>query len=433
MKSLYALFTAGLIFLQSACAPLSGSLYPPTATLPLPSPQPQPTATPVPTLLATKPAQAAPATPVPTLAASAFPSIYQLRMFTDQAGWAVSGYDGSLLHTQDGGTTWVRVTPPNTAQISGLFFQDAKQAWGSGMQATQPTADTGTLYRTSDGGQTWQAFPTPFRDATFQFMDVHTGVATADMGAAAGNLYFRLYLTLDGGQTWSLMHVKNPYGFNETLPPSMPEGTVHVTSGDSFEFQTPSILWFGGGGIAASQFADLYASRDAGQTWQHLQLPLPEQKAASGAPVIIDLPAFFTPQDGVFAARYEGQDSQTSDPFGSEYLATYITHDGGLNWTVNPNPLKGIGFSDQVDFVSMDDAYVACGDNLCATHDGGTTWQTISSNLHFQSGQDRLLSALDFVDVHTGWAVITQPDGSARLYKTTDGGMTWSEVQAHLN
>ncbi len=353
-------------------------------------------------------------------------------MFTTQAGWAVSGYDGSLLHTQDGGQTWIRVTPPDVAQISGLFFLDAQQAWGSGNQVTQPTADTGALYRTSDGGKTWQSFPTPFRDGVFQFVDDHIGVATADMGAATGNLYFRLYLTLDGGQTWSLMHIQNPYGFNETLPPSMPEGTIHVTSGDSFELQSPTTIWFGGGGIAASQAADLYASRDAGQTWQHLKLPLPEQKAGSGFPVMIDLPTFFTSQDGVFAARYEGQDSQASNSFGSEYLSIYSTHDGGITWAVNPNPLKDIGYSDRVDFVSMDDAFVACGEALCATHDGGKTWQTISSNLHFQSGQDRLLSALDFLDVHTGWAVISQPDGSARLYKTTDGGASWTSLEAHI-
>ncbi len=353
-------------------------------------------------------------------------------MFTPEAGWAVSGFDGSLLHTQDGGATWEKVTPADTTQISGLFFLDAQQAWGSGMQVTQPTADTGTLYRTSDGGKTWQTFPTPFRAGNFQFLDAKTGVAAADMGAATGNLYFRLYLTLDGGGTWSLMHVKNPYGFNETLPPSMPEGTIHVTSGDSFEFQSPSSIWFGGGGIAASQYADLYASRDAGQTWQHLQLPLPDQKAGSGFPVIVDLPTFFTPQDGVFAARYEGQDSQPASAFGSQYLATYTTRDGGLTWTVNPNPLKDIGYSDRVDFVSMEDAFVACGDSLCATHDGGVTWQTLSSNLHFQSGQDRLLSTLDFVDAHTGWAVITQPDGSAKLYETTDGGASWTLLEAHI-
>ncbi len=353
-------------------------------------------------------------------------------MFSAEAGWAVSGYDGSLLHTQDGGITWTRVTPPDTAQISGAFFLDAQQAWGSGMQVIQPTADTGILYHTIDGGKTWQTFPTPFREGSFQFLDANTGVATADMGAATGNLYFRLYLTLDGGQTWSLMHIKNPYGFNETLPPSMPEGTIHVTSGDSFEFQTPSTIWFGGGGIAASQYADLYVSRDAGQTWQHLQLPLPEQKTASGFPVIIDLPTFFTPQDGVFAARYEGQDSQPASPFGSEYLSIYTTHDGGLTWTVNPIPLKEIGYSDRVDFVSMKDAFVACGDHLCATHDGGVTWQTISSNLHFQSGQDRLLSALDFVDARTGWAVITQPDGSTQLFKTTNGGQTWIPLQSRI-
>ncbi len=55
----------------------------------------------------------------------------------------------------------------------------------------------------------------------------------------------------------------------------------------------------------------------------------------------------------------------------------------------------------------MQDAFASWGDALCASNDGGQTWKMITYNLHFHSGQDRLLSALDFVDSQTDWAVIS--------------------------
>lgn len=353
-------------------------------------------------------------------------------MFDQDIGWAISGYDGTLYHTLDGGETWSQVTPSGVDHLSGTGFMNGHEAWGFASLVAQPNSPAGTLYHTADGGKSWQALTTPFQEGTIQILDAKNLAVAADMGAAAGNLYFRMYRTSDAGQTWDLMHIKNPYGFNEVLPTSMPDGTIHVISGDSFMFQNPSTVWFGGGGIAASKFADLYASRDAGQTWQHLKLPLPGQKPDSGAPVVVDLPTFFTDQDGIFAARYEGQTNQSANTFNLNYLATYVTQDGGRTWSVNPGIAQGLDNWDRVDFISPEDAFVPCGDNLCATHDGGKTWQTISSNIHFLSGQDRILGAWDFVDARTGWAAINQPDNSTKLYETVDGGASWSLLQARV-
>ena len=355
-----------------------------------------------------------------------------IRMFSQQNSWA-STNDGGLLHTQDGGLTWTQAAPSGVTAAGGTFFLDDLHAWFSSSQAAQAAPAAGTLYRTADGGKTWQTFTMPFQEGLFQFLDANNGVAIADMGASAGNLYFRMFRTTNGGQTWDLMHIKNPYGFDEVFPTSMPPGMIHVTSGDGFKFQDASTIWFGGGGIVSSKYADLYVSRDAGLTWKHLQLPLPEQKADSGAPVVVDLPTFFNPMDGLFAARYEGAASPSDNPYSSLYLATYVTHDGGSTWEVNPGLLKGVDNLDKVDFISLSDAFVPCGDNLCATHDGGKTWQTISSNLHFLSGQYRILGAWNFADTRTGWAAINLPDGSSvQIYKTTDGGANWSLLQTQV-
>lgn len=109
-------------------------------------------------------------------------------MFSPLEGWAVSGYDGRLLHTRDGGKTWINGTPADTVQIAGSYFLNGQQALGSSIQVAQPSTDSSLLYRTFDSGATWQTLPTHFRDGIYQFLDADNGVATADMGAVAGNL-----------------------------------------------------------------------------------------------------------------------------------------------------------------------------------------------------------------------------------------------------
>ena len=75
--------------------------------------------------------------------------------------------------------------------------------------------------------------------------------------------------------------------------------------------------------------------------------------------------------------------------------------------------------------------YVLCGTALCASLDGAQTWQTLASNLDFTQSDSRSVSAIDFVDASTGWALIPENQASA-LYKTADGGITWNRLTPML-
>jgi len=118
-----------------------------------------------------------------------FQSVY----FTDtNNGWAVGG-PGGIVHTTNGGGTWIEQSAGTSSYLQDVFFIDASTGWCVG--------DGGTIRYTSDGGNTWQA-QSPGMYAEFRsvhFIDAATGwIAGVD-----NNLLRAVILhTLDGGQTW---------------------------------------------------------------------------------------------------------------------------------------------------------------------------------------------------------------------------------------
>jgi photosystem II stability/assembly factor-like uncharacterized protein len=91
----------------------------------------------------------------------------------------VSGSQGTVLRTVDGGRTWSSVGPPG---VEALQFRDiqAFDAQTAVILSIGPGADS-RVYRTTDGGQSWtQTFqneePTAFYDC-MAFFDRRNGLA----------------------------------------------------------------------------------------------------------------------------------------------------------------------------------------------------------------------------------------------------------------
>ena len=111
------------------------------------------------------------------------------------------------------------------------------------------------------------------------------------------------------------------------------------------------------------------------------------------------------------------------------------TTNGGLNWTYKSLPLyTGNGLTNfrptlnQVQFVNTSVGY-AVGSNaaLIKTTDGGTTWNYINGPLGPLSSSGIQINNLYFFDANTGWIVGDAINASsAYVYKTTNGGLTWT-------
>jgi hypothetical protein len=61
---------------------------------------------------------------------------------------------------------------------------------------------------------------------------------------------------------------------------------------------------------------------------------------------------------------------------------------------------------------------------LHVTHNGGASWTQVTTTVNFGDA----VRDMDFVSTATGWMLDTDSNGSAALYRTTDGGSTWTAL-----
>lgn len=397
----------GLLAACSRPASLTPAPAPNTPT-PLAPPPSAPTLTPLPPT----------ATPLPV----PITTLTELHMQDADRGWAwASKPDNSflLLSTADGGLTWKDVTPPNLPVVSfGSFFLDAGSAW---VQLFDSTNNSNGLAHSADGGKTWSALnkALPFANAALTFEDAAVGWAeTYDVGA--GQAYVQLYQTQDGGTTWKQVLLTGP-----AAEAQAPDGALHLCNicGDSFSYD-PSCMVITRGDLASEPggFVRLSISTDLGKTWKDLKLPLPSGQYA-GDLIAPHAPVFFNPRDGFLPVQMTANDAGFATT-----LAVYVTHDGGQTWDASSSFVEDASPYDLVKFVSQQDGFARCGNDLCATHDGAQTWKTLPPGLNFSStsGGDYVFH-YNFVDAVTGWAITT--DGTtATLWKTVDGGKTWNKL-----
>jgi photosystem II stability/assembly factor-like uncharacterized protein len=108
-----------------------------------------------------------------------------------------------LAQTIDHGTTWTSRALPlfNSGEIASyaekaeMGWSDGQTGWISIKQNSGSNFSIGTLFRTSDGGNTWERFPLPVADK-ISFGDPQVGWA---VGGPTGDQIFK---TKDEGATW---------------------------------------------------------------------------------------------------------------------------------------------------------------------------------------------------------------------------------------
>lgn len=122
--------------------------------------------------------------------------IDDVKFITPSEGWITGidftlNHDAKTYHTTDGGENWTEVEPTGAA----IEFVDTTHGW---------IAAAGIVYRTVNGGQTWQSVPLPSYYTSPQideikFLDANTGWVAGWDGLVAK--------TTDGGQTWTYQNL----------------------------------------------------------------------------------------------------------------------------------------------------------------------------------------------------------------------------------
>lgn len=314
--------------------------------------------------------------------------------FTDaQNGW-VAGESGSVWRTSDGGRTWTRMDAPGRVSIVHLWFADADRGWLVA-QTRESEADETVLFQTADGGRHWteQKLSGIVR---VQFVNARDGWAVGRHAA--------LFRTTDGGAEWK------PYDGIEDLLGAQVEGLNRNFGFSDVTFTDAEHGWAVGNfyGRTRTHIGGLFATSDGGNTWKRVPLPVrlpnaadPPGRAASGArvmtgriiPGLLHSVRFTDEKNGLVSGELADGDKRL--------LFTLRTSDGGRTWeqTLAPDLVADSAYfltPAQGRAAAQSDASVTI---LMRTEDGGATWQR---ELMLRGSRIR---SLFFLSPGKGWAV----------------------------
>jgi photosystem II stability/assembly factor-like uncharacterized protein len=336
--------------------------------------------------------------------------------------WAYGG--GQIWRSEDGGLTWQDVSPDQEGSLGvwGSAIVDEWTAYGGFCSAS---IDKCGLIRTLDGGKTWDEFYNIYYDrfgSMMTFYDRDYGVYITGLGdAAAGSSYLRYFETANGGETWEQVILQTP----TDLMSFTERNEIRLCNcGDSLIVAPQRVIHIPGNMVRGpwEEFT-VWISWNRGRNWSISNVPLPYGKYNPGMIDPID-PVFFNEQDGILPVRVN--EDFVLDDFA---MLFYTTDDGGVSWTLRSLVEDvGIMYRDyRMLVVSDQDIYFVCGNDLCASHDGARTWQRITTVLNWDSRiyTDAVWS-VDFVDGYNGWALAKNLDETVSLWRTIDGGVSWT-------
>jgi photosystem II stability/assembly factor-like uncharacterized protein len=281
--------------------------------------------------------------------------------------WA-SGSNGVILRSVDLGKTWKRehVQGGDGLDFRGIAAIDAETAY----VISSGDGDKSRVYKTADGGATWQL---QYHDARKDFFLDAVSCESEKYCVALGDPIDGKFLILatQDGEHWKELP-------RENLPAALPKEGAFAASGSCLLVDDDDIF-FGTGGPAARVFH----SPDSGRTWTVTDTPIVSGNASSG---IFSLTKW---DDNLVAVG--GDYAQPTRP----YHAAAYSIDAGKTWQLSAQPPGG--FRSAVAVVRDAITVVAVGPNgEDISFDQGVHWKhTDSLNLN----------AVAILDLDEGWAV----------------------------
>lgn len=279
------------------------------------------------------------------------PSLRGVAAVSQLEAW-VSGSQGTVAHTTDGGQSWRLVTLPGEG-VAELDLRDF--AVLSPEHLVAMSAGPGGLSRvflSQDGGRQWQERARCLEDEGFwdgiAFWDEQQGLLIGDPVGQR----ISLFTTTDGGVTWS--------GLPNDSRPKMAEGEYcFAASGTSLALQSGGFAWLVTGGSQSR----VLRSTDGGHTWKGQLLPLVSGSSGAGAFSV----AFRDALHGVVV----GGDYLAPDA--REAVAAW-TADGGRSWQVIPSAVGPRGYRSAVAWLPQAQVWWCTGPTGSEWSRDGKTW-----------------------------------------------------------
>ena len=273
---------------------------------------------------------------------------------SDRVVWA-SGAGGTVVRTEDGGTTWRKLTIPDAEKLDfrDVDAIDARTAYALSIGAGAASR----IYKTTDAGAHWTLQftnddPKAFYDA-MTFWDADHGLAVSD--SVEGK--FVILTTRDGGAHWARVPA-------DTLPPALPNEGAFAGSGTNIAVFGRDRAWIGTG---ASTKSRVLRTSDGGRTWSISDTPLVTSASAGIFSV-----AFRDTAHGIVVGGDYRKETDATD-------VAAVTSDGGATWTIS----TGLsGFRSVVAHLPGNSAsWIAVGPKGAdVTENDGKTWTKVEGD-----------------------------------------------------
>jgi len=282
--------------------------------------------------------------------------------------WA-SGSNGVILKSVDEGNTWQRlaIAESDTLDFRGIVAFNAFTAYVMAIG----DGDKSRIYKTTDGGQTWNLQFSGERKEVF--LDSIACFSEREC-IALGDPIDRKFLLLKttDGEHWSSLPTEN-------MPAALPGEGAFAASNSCIALSGEKEIFFGTGGPAAR----IFHSRDGGLTWTVARTPLVQGN----------------PSSGIFSVRLDANNKvlvlggDYKQPNYSEGVAAYSLN-AGETWELAAR--QPGGYRSAVAHID-DGRWVAVGPTgEDITQDNGVHWKHSDS---------LSLNAVGILDAGNAWAV----------------------------
>jgi|GEM_PF-2812568 len=355
--------------------------------------------------------------------------LYVLSSGSSSGANGSSGFNG-VFRSSDAGETFTSMsTSPNLLGYAADGSGSGGQGWYDLVLAADPNA-ANTIHvggvnhwKSNDGGATWTIkshwsgsggiFEVHADKHLMEFQDDNTLWEGNDGG---------IYRTTNGGDTWtdrtSNMVISQMYRIGvaevdqQVIAGLQDNGTkkrannttwTDVLGGDGMDCAispiNPSILY------GESQRGNISRSNDGGNNWTFIAGSFPD--GAWVTPIAVDN----EDEDAVYTA----------------FDRVYKSTNQGSAWTEISAPF-GAGNMTKLEVSNLDPNYIYTGISsaLWATEDGGTTWEQRNTPGSYS------MVKISKTNAKTLYATRANYSNGQKVYKSTDGGRTWTNISGNL-